>query len=154
MVQVKNKTEVVAALNKQLTNNTVLWTKLHNYHWYVKGSNFFSLHAKFEELYNATAVYVDDIAERILAIGGEPVAKQSEAIEESSIDEGEYGLEANQMVKQLTEDYEVVIAELDQGIKTAEDAGDDRTADMFINMMTDIEKNNWMLKAYLGNEVK
>ena len=48
MVQVKEKAAVIEALNKQLANNTVLWTKLHNYHWYVKGPNFFSLHAKFE----------------------------------------------------------------------------------------------------------
>ena len=63
MVQVKEKAAVIEALNKQLANNTVLWTKLHNYHWYVKGPNFFSLHAKFEELYDAVGVYVDDLAD-------------------------------------------------------------------------------------------
>ena len=154
MVQVKEKTQVIEALNKQLANNTVLWTKLHNFHWYVKGPNFFSLHAKFEELYDAAGVYVDDLAERILTIGGEPVAKLTEALEESSIEEGEYGLDAKQMVKQLTEDFEVLSAELNQGVKVAEGAGDDRTADMFIAMAQDIEKNNWMLKSYLGEDVK
>lgn len=53
---------------------TVAYTKLHNFHWYVKGPNFFSLHEKFEELYNEASQYVDDLAERILAIGGNPVA--------------------------------------------------------------------------------
>lgn len=154
MVQVQDKTQVVEALNKQLANNTVLWTKLHNYHWYVKGANFFSLHVKFEELYDATAVYVDDLAERILAIGGAPIAKQTEAIEESSIEEGEYGLDAPAMVKQLSEDFDVLVAEMHQGVKAAEEAGDDSTADMFIGMITDVEKNNWMLKSYLGNEVE
>ncbi|HBV24155.1 MAG TPA: DNA starvation/stationary phase protection protein [Jeotgalicoccus sp.] len=154
MAQVKEKTQVIEVLNKQLSNNTVLWTKLHNFHWYVKGPNFFSLHAKFEELYDATAVYVDDLAERILTIGGEPIAKLSEVLEESSIEEGEYGLDAKQMVKQLTEDFDVLSAELNQGVKTAEDAGDDRTADMFIAMAQDIEKNNWMLKSYLGEDIK
>src|SRR5699024_7168149 len=115
MVQVQEKTQVIEVLNKQLANNTVLWTKLHNFHWYVKGPNFFSLHAKFEELYDATGQYVDDLAERILTIGGEPVAKLTEALEESSIEEGEYGLDAKQMVKQLTEDFDVLSAELNQG---------------------------------------
>ena len=150
MVQVKEKAAVIEALNKQLANNTVLWTKLHNYHWYVKGPNFFSLHAKFEELYDAVGVYVDDLAERILTLDGEPIAKLTEALEESSIDEAEYGLDAKAMVKQLTEDFEVLSAELAQAVKTADEAGDDRTADMFTGISQDIEKNNWMLKSYLG----
>jgi len=154
MVQVQEKTQVIEVLNKQLANNTVLWTKLHNFHWYVKGPNFFSLHSKFEELYDATGQYVDDLAERILTIGGEPVAKLTEALEESSIEEGEYGLDAKQMVKQLTEDFDVLSAELNQGVKVAEDAGDDRTADMFIAIAQDVEKNNWMLKSYLGEDIK
>ena len=68
----------IEVLNKQLANNTVLWTKLHNFHWYVKGPNS-SHYTKFEELYDATGQYVDDLAERILTIGGEPVAKLTEA---------------------------------------------------------------------------
>lgn len=154
MVQVQDKTKVVEALNKQVANNTVLWTKIHNYHWYVKGPNFFSLHVKLEELYDTTATYVDDLAERILAIGGGPVAKQSEAIEEASIEEAEYGLDAKAMVKQLTEDFDVLVAEMHQGIKTAEEAGDDSTADMFTGMITEVDKNNWMLKSYLGEDVE
>lgn len=58
------------------------------------------------------------------------------------------------MVKQLSEDFDVLIAEMHQGVKVAEEAGDDSTADMFIGMITDVEKNNWMLKSYLGNEVE
>ena len=108
MVQITEKNRVIESLNKQLANHTVLWGKIHNYHWYVKGPHFFSLHTKFEELYDAAGVIVDDIAERILAIGGQPIGKLKEALEESSIDEGEYGLSAESMVKQLVEDYEVI----------------------------------------------
>ena len=61
--------DVVKELNQQVANWTVAYTKLHNFHWYVKGPNFFSLHEKFEELYNEASQYVDDLAERILAIG-------------------------------------------------------------------------------------
>ena len=57
-----NNKEVIEVLNKQVAEWTVLFTKLHNYHWYVKGPNFFSLHEKFEELYNEASVYIDDIA--------------------------------------------------------------------------------------------
>lgn len=141
-------------LNHQVANFTVLWTKLHNYHWYVKGHNFFSLHEKFEELYNAAGEYVDEIAERLLAIGGEPVARLDEALKEASIEDAEYDLTADQMVKQLNKDFDLISKELDKGKDVAEEAGDDRTADMFITMNTELEKNNWMLKSFLGKDVK
>ncbi|MCC4723779.1 Dps family protein [Salinicoccus sp. RF5] len=153
MANSDKKQEVRDALNLQVANFTVLWTKLHNYHWYVKGHNFFSLHDKFEELYDTASTYVDELAERLLAIGGEPIGKQSDAIEKASVKEAEYDIDANEMVRQLAQDYDTVIKELDEGKKVAEDAGDDRTADIFIGMITDIEKNNWMLKSFLGKEV-
>ncbi|MFA7745871.1 Dps family protein [Salinicoccus roseus] len=153
MANSDKKQEVRDALNLQVANFTVLWTKLHNYHWYVKGHNFFSLHEKFEELYDTASTYVDELAERLLAIGGEPIGKQSDAIERASVKEAEYDIDANEMVRQLAQDYDTVIKELDEGRKIAEDAGDDRTADIFIGMITDIEKNNWMLKSFLGKEV-
>ena len=77
--------DVVKELNQQVANWTVAYTKLHNFHWYVKGPNFFSLHEKFEELYNEASQYVDDLAERILAIGGNPVATLKESLELSIV---------------------------------------------------------------------
>ena len=154
MARAEDNTELKNTLNHQVANFTVLWTKLHNYHWYVKGHNFFSLHEKFEELYNTSGTYVDELAERLLAIGGEPVGRLDEALKESSVDEAEYDLTADQMVRQLNKDYDMVIKELDKAKDTAEEAGDDRTADMFIEMSTELEKNNWMLKSFLGKDVK
>lgn len=69
-----NKQDVVDVLNEQVANWTVLYTKIHNFHWFVKGPHFFSLHVKFEELYNEASEHIDELAERILAIGGSPVA--------------------------------------------------------------------------------
>lgn len=112
MANSDNKKEVREALNLQVANFTVLWTKLHNYHWYVKGHNFFSLHDKFEELYDTASTYVDELAERLLAIGGEPIGKQSDAIEKASVKEAEYDIDANEMVRQLAQDYDTVIKEL------------------------------------------
>lgn len=55
-------------LNQQIADFNVLYTKLHRFHWYVKGPQFFTLHEKFEEFYNETADYIDEYAERLLAI--------------------------------------------------------------------------------------
>ncbi|MEB7414996.1 DNA starvation/stationary phase protection protein [Mammaliicoccus sciuri] len=144
-----NNKEVIEALNKQVAEWTVLYTKLHNYHWYVKGPNFFSLHEKFEELYNEASVYVDDLAERILAIEGNPIATLREALEWSVIEEAEKNLTANQMVEQLSKDFTTLIAQLEEGIQLAEKVNDDMTGDMLLAMVTSLEKHNWMLKSFL-----
>jgi starvation-inducible DNA-binding protein len=70
--------QLVSILNKQIANWSVLYTKLHNYHWYVKGGQFFTLHVKFEEFYNEAGLHVDELAERLLAIGGKPAATLKE----------------------------------------------------------------------------
>ncbi len=154
MARFENNKALKDALNHQVANFTVLWTKLHNYHWYVKGHNFFSLHEKFEELYNTSGAYVDEVAERLLAIGGEPVGRLDDALKESSVEDAAYDLTADQMVRQLNKDFDLICKELDEGKDIAEEAGDDRTADMFIEMSTELEKNNWMLKSFLGKDVK
>lgn len=145
-----NNKEVIEVLNKQVAEWTVLYTKLHNYHWYVKGPNFFSLHEKFEELYNEASIYIDDLAERILAIEGNPIATLKEALEWSQIEEAEKNLSANQMVEQLSKDFTTVIAQLEEGIQLAEKLNDDMTGDMLLAMVTSLEKHNWMLKSFLG----
>ncbi|BBK27627.1 DNA starvation/stationary phase protection protein [Staphylococcus arlettae] len=145
-----NNENVINVLNKQVANWTVAFTKLHNFHWYVKGPNFFSLHTKFEELYDEASQYVDDLAERILAVGGNPVGTLKESLEMSIIDEAGKGYTAEQMVSELSKDFTNVSKQLEEAIEVASDAEDDVTEDMFIGMQTNIEKHNWMLKSYLG----
>ncbi len=73
-----NQQDVVKELNQQVANWTVAYTKLHEFSLVLKGPNFFSLHVKFEELYNEASQYVDELAERILAVGGNPVGTLTE----------------------------------------------------------------------------
>ncbi|MDW8798204.1 DNA starvation/stationary phase protection protein [Staphylococcus pseudoxylosus] len=146
----KSNEEVVKVLNQQVANWTVAFTKLHNFHWYVKGPNFFSLHTKFEELYDEASQYIDDLAERILAAGGNPVATLKESLELSIIEEAGKGYKAEEMVEVLSKDFDNVSKQLEQAIEVASNAEDDVTEDMFIGMQTNIDKHNWMLKSYLG----
>lgn len=145
--QVANLTKV---LNKQVANWTVLFTKLHNYHWFVKGSDFFTLHAKFEELYNEGAGYLDELAERILTLGGSPVATLKEALATASIREADGQETAAQMVESVFADFGTMIGELNDGIATAEANNDDATADMLLGIRQSLEKHNWMFRSYLG----
>ncbi|GIN59508.1 general stress protein 20U [Lederbergia ruris] len=143
-------TQVMEMLNKQVANWTVLYTKLHNHHWYVKGPHFFSLHEKFEELYNEADQNIDELAERLLAIGGKPVATLKDALQMASIGEVEETLDANGMVQSIVDDFTILIDELKEGMEIAEKAGDESTSDMFLAIHTSLEKHNWMLKAFLG----
>lgn len=148
--QVNSHTELYAALNRQTANWTLLGVKLHHYHWYVSGPQFFTLHEKFEELYNEAAGYVDELAERLLAIGGKPAATMAEYLKLSALKEAAGGESAKEMVAQLVKDYSAVAEELKQGISQAEELGDHPTADLLIGIRTSVEKTAWMLNAYLG----
>lgn len=106
-------------LNRQIANWNVLYVKLHHYHWFVKGEQFFTLHAKFEELYNEAAAYIDDLAERLLTIGGKPAATLKQYLELATIREATGSETAEQMVKTLAEDFSSVVRELKQGVEIA-----------------------------------
>lgn len=142
--------KLLNVVNKQVADWTVLYVKLHNYHWYVKGKDFFTLHEKFEELYTETATYIDDLAERMLALSGQPVATMKECLEISTVQEAEGKESAEQMVKNLYDDFSNIAEELKQGMELAAEVGDETTGDMLLAIHQSIEKHNWMLKAYLG----
>jgi starvation-inducible DNA-binding protein len=142
--------ELTQLVNKQVANWSVLFTKLHNYHWFVKGPEFFTLHEKFEELYNEAATHIDELAERLLAIKGNPVGTMKEILEISTIHEAEGGESAEQMVKNIASDFSTLIEELKEGMEVADTAGDETTGDMLLAIHQSVEKHNWMLHAFLG----
>jgi starvation-inducible DNA-binding protein len=150
----KNKTNqaksVEQVLNRQVANLNVLYVKIHNYHWYVKGPNFFTLHVKFEEFYNEVTVQMDEIAERILTLKGSPAATMKEYLELSSIQEAAGGEDANTMVQNLIDDFATLSNEYQEGIEVAEAAEDQPTSDMLTGFKADLEKHMWMLRSFLG----
>ncbi|MBY0118284.1 Dps family protein [Paenibacillus sp. FSL L8-0435] len=150
----KNKTDqaksVEQVLNRQVANLNVLYVKIHNYHWYVKGPNFFTLHVKFEEFYNEVTVQMDEIAERILTLKGSPAATMKEYLELSSIQEAAGGEDAKTMVQNLIEDFATLSNEYQEGIDVADSAEDQPTSDMLTGFKADLEKHMWMLRSFLG----
>jgi len=142
--------QLVSVLNKQIANWSVLYMKLHNYHWYVKGGQFFTLHTKFEEFYNEAGLHVDELAERLLAIGGNPVATMKECLEISSIQEAEGNESADEMVQSVINDFSIIIGELKEGMSLAGELNDETTGDMLLAIHSGLEKHVWMLTAFLG----
>ena len=137
-------------LNRQIANFSVLYVKLHHYHWYVNGPAFYTLHAKFEELYNEAAGYVDELAERLLALDGRPVSRMSEFLKLATVKEASGTEDADAMVLAIADDFRKIAAELDEGIRAAESEGDSATADLLTGIRTNLDKNAWMLRAFAG----
>jgi starvation-inducible DNA-binding protein len=147
-------TDLIKEMNKQVSTWSVMYAKLHNYHWYVKGHQFFTLHAKFEELYNEATMHMDEIAERILTLGGNPTATLKEHLEESVVKEATGNENAETMVKTIVEDFDKIMESLKKGMDLAAKAGDDMTEDIFNAIYQSIEKHQWMLNAFLGEDNK
>ncbi|KAB2330593.1 Dps family protein [Bacillus mesophilum] len=142
--------KLYSALNVQISNWSVLYTKLHRYHWYVKGPNFFALHAKFEELYNEAANVVDEAAERLLAIGGKPVSTMQEYLNTSTLTEDTAPATASEMVANLAADYTQLKKELEDLASLAAEQNDDLTNDFAVGLMAALDTHIWMFNAYLG----
>jgi len=137
-------------LNRQIANWSILYIKLHNYHWYVTGTQFFTLHAKFQEFYEEAALHVDEIAERMLALRGKPMARMSDYLSYANIKEATGEETAEQMVDQLIADFTTIIGELKEAMEAADDADDETTEDMLLAIHTSLEKHVWMLSAFNG----
>ncbi|MDQ1001161.1 starvation-inducible DNA-binding protein [Neobacillus niacini] len=136
-------------MNQQLANWNVLYTKLHRFHWYVKGPHFFTLHEKFEELYEEAARTIDELAERLLITGGKPISTLKEYIQFASIGETSEKLSAEEMVQAIVNDYSQIISELKAGKEAAEQENDEVTSDMFTELIEKLSKHNWMLTSFL-----
>lgn len=147
---VTNTAKLQEVLNRQIAGWSVLYTKLHNFHWYVKGPHFFTLHAKFEELYNLATANMDEVAERLLTIGGRPVATIAEQLRLSPIEEAQGQLSAEEMVEHVVADLNAMLNVIRQGIHEAGEAEDNVTEDMMIGFTAALDKEIWMLNAFLG----
>ncbi len=146
--------EVKDFLNTVVATNGVFYIRLHQFHWYVKGSHFFTLHEKFEEFYDEVTKNLDKVAERLLAIGGQPYSTLSEFVEHSIIEEkvGDKHLTQDEMVKALVEDFNTIGKSIDEGILLTDEKNDFVTNDILIDIREGIDLHLWMLNAYLGEE--
>jgi starvation-inducible DNA-binding protein len=138
-------------MNEFIANQQVTYIKLHNLHWYVQGRGFFTLHAKLEELYDQTAAVMDDAAERLLALGGAPVASLKKALSIATVGElNDMPISSDDTVNALISDVENTISDVKAIVKLAEDGDDGATADQFNGYMAEYQKLLWMLKAYMS----
>jgi starvation-inducible DNA-binding protein len=143
--------ESALILNTLLADEYVLYTKTRNAHWNVQGPNFIELHTFFETQYDALDIIIDDVAERIRALGHFALGTLGDFKSLSRISEHNHDFtDAQNIIKTLMEDHEAVIRTLRKEIDTAgETLNDAGTADFLTGVMEQHEKMSWMLRAHL-----
>ncbi|RJX27914.1 MAG: DNA starvation/stationary phase protection protein [Acholeplasma sp.] len=137
------------ALNKQVANFSVLFTKLHHFHWYVTGPQFYPLHAKFEEFYDEVNEVYDAFAERLLMIGGQPVSNLKGYLAITSLKEASGVEKPEEMLQHILDDFKLLVIELKEVLKLAQEFEDEVTADLIIQTLSSLEKHIWMLSFTL-----
>jgi starvation-inducible DNA-binding protein len=144
------RTGVAAELAKVLADSHAVYQKTHGYHWNVRGPEFFTIHTLLEQQYRDIWEALDEIAERIRALGELAPQGASAFANLTSIKEGDPELDAMAMLKELMKDHETLIATSRAALKVADDDGDDVTVDLLTQRMAAHEKFAWMLRSTLG----
>ncbi|MCB8888129.1 Dps family protein [Vreelandella malpeensis] len=142
--------QLAEKLNHLLANYQIFYMNVRGYHWNVKGSDFFQLHDKFEELYTDLLTKVDEVAERILTLGHQPVHAYSDYAKLSRIQEDKDVSDGRACVKGVLDGYQTLIALQREVLALASDADDEGTAAQAGDYIREQEKTVWMLNAYLS----
>ena len=142
--------DITHALNEVLANYMVHYQKLRNFHWNVKGSDFFDLHEQFEKQYTEALQNIDDIAERIRIFGETPLSLLKDYLEASEIKETGSHLPSEIMVRELLSDYHILLQYLFTAVSVAASHEDSGTEELLKVSINHLEKNHWMLSAFLA----
>jgi len=145
----KDRAAITQGLSRLLADTYTLYLTTHNFHWNVTGPMFQTLHVMFQEQYTELWTALDDIAERIRALGHFAPGTYKRYVELSTITEETDVPSAKEMIRQLVEGQEAVIRTARAAVRIADEIDDFPTADMLSTRMEVHEKNAWMLRAFL-----
>lgn len=140
--------QVVPALHRLLADFQVFYTNLRGFHWNIEGRGFFVLHSKFEDLYNDAAEKADELAERILMLGGKPENRFSEYLKTAKIEEITDVSCGDEAIDHILTTYSYLIGQERKVLSLASEAGDEGTVALMSDYLKEQEKMVWMLTAY------
>lgn len=149
-IKEKDTAAVAALLNKLLADENVLYTKVRNAHWNIEGVDFHAQHLFFEGLYGELAELIDEVAERVRAIGHYAVGTMKQFLELTQLTEMKYCKNDSQgYIKELLGDYESLIITIREHIEIVDKHGDAGTEDFLVGVLAKHEKTAWMLRAHV-----
>lgn len=139
--------ELEKTLNEFLSDLNVFYRKLQNYHWNIQGKDFFEAHAKLEELYNQINEEVDEIAEHILILGGQPLGTLKDYLNNSKIQEAENKkVKSEEVYKNLITDYGTLLKKAIEIKEESENQKQYDTSSLIDEYILNYGKIIWMLK--------
>ena len=147
-----DRAKIASGLSRLLADSYTLYLKTHNYHWNVTGPQFSTLHTLFETHYTELAIAVDEIAERIRALGHRAPGSYKEFAALSSIAEDDDEPNARQMIERLVAGQEAVARTARSVAPITDAASDEPSADLLTQRMQIHEKNAWMLRSLLEQD--
>lgn len=148
-MQDNERRAVADKLSRLLADSYTLYLKTHNYHWNVTGPMFQTLHLLFETQYTELATAVDDIAERIRALGERAPGSYREFAKLSTVKDAETVPKAEEMIRELAADHEAVSRSVMAVFKEAGNYGDEATISLVTARLEIHQKAAWMLRAHL-----
>ena len=143
--------KVTDQLDTLLSDYQVFFHKLQNFHWNIRGKQFYTLHERFEEMYTRTIGAMDDVAERIRFYGRLPTSRMSAWLKKSGLPECESMTTDGFIMYTLQRDLEYMIRNMKEIVETANTIGDEVTADMLINQLGDLQNDHWQVSAWLAD---
>ncbi|MAS92956.1 MAG: DNA starvation/stationary phase protection protein [Verrucomicrobiales bacterium] len=149
----ENRTGVIESLISVLSDQHVLYMKLRNFHWNLKGPRFHSLHEFFEQQYKTLEGAIDETAERIRMLGGVSPGSMSEFLAATSLKEaaGEI-ISGEDAISALVTDHETVIRSLREVAETVEEKYEDQaTADFLVELLQQHTQDAWMLRSFASS---
>lgn len=141
--------ELSQKLNQLLADYQVFYQNLRGLHWNIKGREFFELHLKFEEFYDDAVVKIDEIAERILTLEGEPFHTFSDYLKNSTVQEEKSVTNGIDGVKIIVKNFSTIILLEREILSLAGEADDEGTVSLMSDYISQTEKTLWMLNSYL-----
>ncbi len=142
--------DLTKMLNEILASLNILYVKLHNYHWNVKGINFKPIHDMTEAYYEYMADQYDEVAERIVQLNGKPLATLKDYLENALIsEESKNEFDAKTVLNSVLNDFEKLNTEFKKIAKVADEADDAPTIALAEDNVAWLEKEIWMIKASL-----
>lgn len=139
--------QIVDSLNHFLSDLAVFYRKVQNYHWNVKGKDFFVVHSKLEEYYNGINEQIDEIGEHILTLGGEPLGTMKDYLNSTKIAEAKNEkISSCDIFQNLEKDYTILKDSVCKIKECAENEKDYVTSSLMDDYMKEYGKILWMIK--------
>lgn len=146
----KLSVQLIEKLNDLLANYQVFYQNTRGFHWNIKGDKFFELHVKFEELYTELQLKIDEIAERILTVGGTPYHTFESYLKTSDVKVIENESNGSACVEHILDAFAVILSKEREILKLSDDLEDEGTNSLVSDYIREKEKLVWMYSSFLA----